>query len=231
MEKSFRMMRKRDTFGLINMVNKKGIKLINKSTYLSLIIGVVIFLISRPHFVNALDWRDILDTNFEVDTAIDDDNYRQIIIRDDNGSTHFLTEDNTTHANPSYGQNYIAWMAIDDRYWQIFVYDIKAKTFFQLTNSENNVNPKVDGEKIVWEGQRNGVWQIFMFDGLRISQITKDDNPKQDVEIKNEYITFSQKNNQNNIWEIVLYNVNIKTTEIISSNYSSRMPKINDNKI
>jgi beta propeller repeat protein len=115
-------------------------------------------------------------------------------------------------------------MAQIDSRWQIFLHDISIEKTTQLTNKDNNVNPQISGNYVVWEGIREGAWQVLMFDGIKITQLTQGDTPKQDVVIEGNTIAYSQK--EGDVWQVYLFDIVDETFTKVSDQNSARNPVI-----
>ena len=196
-----------------------------KSLVLSLLIALGLFMLTRPIFVSALVQIQPNGSQvFETEIREDGGGYSQVIIKDSSGKIAFVTEDPLTHSNPQVSGQKVVWMAQVNSKWQIFLYDISIEKTTQLTNKSNNVNPQISGDYIVWEGIRDGAWQILLFDGIKITQLTQGDAPKQDVAIKGNTIAFSQK--EGDVWQVHLFDIVDKTFTKVSDQSSARNPVI-----
>jgi len=198
------------------------------SILISLVLSLSLFLLARPTLVSALvDVTAGTVGIFETETQVDKKGFRQIVMRDQNGSVFFITSDNFTHDNPTSSKRNIVWMGQERSTWDIFLYNVDSDKTVKLTTTGNNVNPQITGSSVVWEGLRDGVWQIFMFDGMKIHQITKDANPKQDVRLSETMIVYSQKENE--VWNVYTYDIATKITLKVTDQDSNRIISINEN--
>jgi len=195
-----------------------------KSLILSILIALGLFMLTKPFFVSALVQAQQDNPVFETEIKADEDGYSQVIIKDSSGKITFLTDEPITHADPQISGQKVVWMAQIDSRWQIFLHDILIEKTTQLTNKGNNVNPRISGNYVVWEGIRDGAWQVLMFDGIKITQLTQDDAPKQDVAIEGNTVAYSQK--EGDLWQVHLFNITEETFTKVSDQNSARNPVI-----
>lgn len=191
-----------------------------KKLLLSLIIGVIIFLLSGPFVLKQVEgWFEPVKMDFDqvkVGEEVNQNGFRQIYL-EYQGEKTLLTTENTTHSAVSRSGEYITWMSQLGSNWQIFLHHIPSGKTVQLTNTGNNVNPHIDAGRVVWEGQIKGVWQALIFDGSKIYQITTSSMPVQDVDIENEHIVYSIKRVNAKGWDIYYYNYLEKTANKLTS--------------
>jgi beta propeller repeat protein len=205
----------------------KRLKLLN--ILLATLLSFGAFLFTRPLLVSALSKNvgvALLPT-YTTEVKVDENGFSQIVIKDESGKITYLTDDNFTHASPVIEGNTVVWMSQFESTWQIFMHKINTGKTMQLTSTGNNVNPKVSGEYVAWEGFKDGIWQIFLFDGMKIKQITSDKNPKQDVSLDGNLLSYAKKDTQG--WQIYLYNIERQSDEKLSERGNNRKPFIKDN--
>ena len=200
---------------------KKGYLL---NILISLFFAIVVFVLIGPTIASALENNSGTNITYETEIRVDEDNFSQVITRDSNGKVEFITDEPLTHANPDISGMNLVWMTQIGSKWQIFLHQIQTGKTTQLTNKGNNVNPRISGATVVWEGFNKGAWQIYMFDGIKITQITTGKEPKQDVEINGNLVTYSQKSDSG--WEIHLYDIADGSDQLISGDATGRSPKI-----
>lgn len=200
---------------------------------LSIFLASCLFFVTRPTIVSALIQGQTGSPTliYETEIKVNQEGFSQVIIKDQNGKVTFLTDENVTHANPVISGDRVAWTAQLESGWQIFIHQISTGKTTQLTKTGNNVNPQISENYLAWEGYKQGTWQIFIFDGIKITQLTKDDSPKQDLQLNNTQVVFSKKEDAK--WRIFSYDLNSKELTKISldQNTNNRNPHLKNNMI
>lgn len=202
-------------------------------TLFSICVGIGLFFISKPIlikvFAEELGFDQMVNLKYTVETRLAKNGFSQIVLIDKNGKVTFITDEKYPHASPQTDDTYIAYMAQPQSTWQIYLYNIKTKKTIQLTQFGNNVNPQISNGKIVWEGFIDNKWQVFSFDGTRTLQVTKGGESKQDTDIENDLIVYSEVDN--NGWKIKTYDLKTKKETQLNDRYPGGNPKLVDNLI
>lgn len=210
---------KEGSFGLTSMnFLSKHINLIA-----SILTATTLFINVQPIMVEALvENSEPLNNKYEVTTKADENEFRQIILRNQNGETKQITQENTTHADPAIDGNLVVWMQIVDSKWQIFIYNTLTDKKIQITTEGNNVNPRISEGIIVWEGLHKGTWQIYSFDGKKINRLTDGDVPKQNADINYGNVIYTQVENSKN--KLVHKNLETGETQVLEQELDAFKP-------